>query len=145
MTGIEVTETWWWWSHAAATWAMVGVIWVVQRVIYPLMERQPETGFTAWHQDYMRRLGPVVGPLIALELIGAIWWCWQDPANSWAGLAGVLALVNLLSTALVQVPIHRRLAQGYDRVLIARLVATNWLRTVVWTVRGVILFSCAVI
>jgi hypothetical protein len=38
----------------------------------------------------------------------------------------------------VQGPMHVRLARGYDAELIGRLVATNWLRTIVWTARGVL-------
>jgi hypothetical protein len=143
MTGIEVTETWWWWTHVAASWAMVGLIWVVQRVIYPLMARQPEAGFADWHQDYTRRLGPVVGPLMAVELVGGLGWVWVSSGDGWAWVALAFTGVNWLSTAALQMPIHRRLAQGYDSDLIARLVATNWLRTVSWTARGGLLIYCA--
>jgi hypothetical protein len=50
--------------------------------------------------------------------------------------------VAWLSTAFVQVPLHAALpsAAGDERAaLIARLVASNWLRTAAWTLRGVLL------
>jgi hypothetical protein len=50
------------------------------------------------------------------------------------GLIGV----NWLSTAIVQVPLHRRLEQGFEAGAHGRLVATNWVRTGAWTARGVL-------
>ena len=52
----------------------------------------------------------------------------------WIGLA-VLALI-WVSTFAVQVPLHARLASGFDRAVWHRLVVTNWLRTLAWTVRA---------
>ena len=40
-----------------------------------------------------------------------------------------------MSTALLQVPCHRKLAHGFDSDIVRRLVATNWIRTVCWTLR----------
>jgi hypothetical protein len=54
----------------------------------------------------------------------------------WIGL-GLLAMV-WASTAAVQVPLHGRLSLGLDRAACRRLVITNWIRTLAWTVRGVI-------
>ena len=42
--------------------------------------------------------------------------------------AGLVA-VNWHSTALIQVPLHRRLAGGFDPSAARRLVVTNWWRT----------------
>lgn len=41
-----------------------------------------------------------------------------------------------LSTALLQVPLHRALLPGFDPAKIHRLVRSNWLRTVAWTLRS---------
>jgi hypothetical protein len=54
-----------------------------------------------------------------------------------AGLVGAI----WCSTAFLQVPIHNQLAQGYDAGLVSRLVTTNWIRTVAWTLRsGIVLW-----
>ena len=50
-----------------------------------------------------------------------------------------LVLLNLATTALVQVPLHRRLSAGWDDRAIRTLVASNWVRTAAWTARAVIL------
>jgi len=45
------------------------------------------------------------------------------------------------STWLLQVPAHRRLGAGFDPVWHARLVRGNWLRTALWTFRGVLVLA----
>jgi hypothetical protein len=53
-----------------------------------------------------------------------------------AGLA--LLAVVWLSTALLQVPCHRRLERGFDGAVVRRLVSTNWIRTLAWTLRAML-------
>ena len=89
-------------------------------------------------------MGAVVGPLMMGEMAGAVWWWWQEPASVWAALAFGLVVVNWLSTGLVQVPLHRKLALGYDAGAIRRLVVTNWIRTVAWTARAGLMFGMIV-
>jgi hypothetical protein len=58
------------------------------------------------------------------------------------GLAAVAAL--WASTALVQMPLHASLAAGFDAEAHGRLVASNWVRTVLWTGRsGLVLWLIA--
>jgi hypothetical protein len=49
----------------------------------------------------------------------------------------VLAVV-LGSTVLLQVPQHAALANGHDESRTTRLVRTNWIRTIGWSVRSII-------
>lgn len=51
---------------------------------------------------------------------------------------GFLGLIAL-STALFQVPIHLKLSQHATTALIDKLILTNWIRTISWTIRMVIL------
>jgi hypothetical protein len=39
-------------------------------------------------------------------------------------------------TVVASVPAHRALGDGFDASAHARLVTTNWLRTVAWTAHG---------
>ena len=50
---------------------------------------------------------------------------------------GLLAVI-WLSTALIQVPLHQRLGGGFDAEVHSRLVTSNWIRTVAWTLRGLL-------
>lgn len=125
--------------HAAATLAMVGVIWFVQVVHYPLFELASSRRFGSFAAEHQRRTTLVVAPLMLVELASALLLL-IAPASS-AGrtlsLLGMLLLALIwLSTGLLQVPLHRRLSSGRDARAIGRLVASNWVRTAAWTLRG---------
>jgi hypothetical protein len=51
----------------------------------------------------------------------------------------VLLAAIWLSTFGLQVPLHRRLELGFDDDAHAALVRTNWIRTLAWTARGLLL------
>jgi hypothetical protein len=123
--------------HAAVTFYMVGVIWFVQLVHYPLFHRVGEDGFIAYERSHMQRTGWVVAGPMLMELLLAGMIVWQSAGIlSWVGM--VLVLFIWLTTGVFQVPAHRRLASGFDSRTYRRLVNTNWLRTVAWSARGII-------
>lgn len=127
--------------HAGATLFMVGLIWFVQVVHYPLAGRVGEASFVAYQQAHMARTAWVVGPPMLVELAAAGLLVMYHPAGipgwgPWVGLA-LLAAV-WASTALFQVPLHGALTVGLDTERVARLVGTNWIRTVGWSLRGLL-------
>ena len=134
--------------HVLATLTMFGAIWIVQVVHYPLFSRVGEAGWAAYESAHQARITLVVGPAMVLELVTAVWLVLDRPSvfPAWAVVAGAL-LVGLLwaSTAFVQVPLHSALSGGaFDAEAHARLVATNWIRTAVWTLRaGLVLWLAA--
>mgnify|MGYP000854695034 CR=1 FL=1 len=125
-------------AHVMATWALVGLIWQVQCVQYPLFEKVGRENFTVFHAQHCRRIGWVVGPLMLAEAGSAAVLLWMDLRAGWF-LAG-LPLMALIwaSTALVQVPLHERLVAGFSEDAAARLVRTNWVRTIAWSLRGLL-------
>jgi hypothetical protein len=125
-------------SHMIATSAMCGIIWFVQVVHYPLFRRVGVSRFSNYEAAHSRLTARVVVPLMLIEAITAIGLTAWLPAQplAWLGL-GVLALI-WISTFVVQVPQHRRLAGGFDRSAHRRLVYSNWLRTIGWSMRVVI-------
>ncbi|MFM8998476.1 MAG: hypothetical protein ACKOKE_00030 [Actinomycetota bacterium] len=125
--------------HAASTLAMVGVIWIVQLVQYPGFLEVGASEFRAYHAAHSQRISLIVGPLMAIEGVTALWLLVARPAAIplWAVVAGlVLLAVALGTTMVVSVPLHGTLANGWDAEAIGRLVRTNWIRTVAWTARG---------
>ncbi len=133
-------------THLTATLFMVGVIWFVQIVHYPLFDRVGPSVFTAYSDAHSRLTTYVVGPPMLLELSTGVLLLVFRPANVpaamlWVGLA--LIIVIWLSTAVLQVPRHEILGAGFDAVTHRGLVVTNWIRTVAWTLRGIlILWIC---
>lgn len=123
--------------HAAATLFMVGVIWFVQIVHYPLFSRVGEAGFSDYERHHAQRTTWVVAPPMLVELGTAMTVVWYvGGALAWCGLL-LLALV-WASTGLWQVPAHRRLEGGFDAATHRRLTTTNWVRTAAWSARGII-------
>lgn len=130
-----------------ASWGMVGVIWIVQLVHYPLLARLSVYEPVTAALEHQRRITWVVGPLMAAEGITALVLLVDRPvtmsaASAWA--AAALLAVALLSTVFVQVPLHTRLAQGHDDRVVRSLVSTNWVRTAAWTARALLLAAVLV-
>lgn len=128
-------------SHLFATSGMVGLIWFVQLVHYPLFASVGADGFAEYERSHQHRTSFVVGPLMALEGVTAVWLV-VAPPNETSRLLPLLGLAILgvvqASTVLLQVPQHTALVDGYDAVRVQRLVRTNWVRTVGWSLRAII-------
>ncbi|MEM6327421.1 MAG: hypothetical protein AAF791_09915, partial [Bacteroidota bacterium] len=134
-------------AHLLATLTMVGVIWVVQLVHYPLFSGVGASGWAAYSAEHQWRITLIVGPAMVLELATAVWLVLDRPAAfpAWAVMAGLVAVgVIWVATALFSVPAHNALSVVFDAEAHRRLVATNWLRTLVWTFRaGLVLWLTA--
>ena len=125
----------------AATWAMIGIIWFVQVVHYPLFARVDGPGYRQLMADHTRLTGWVVGPLMLAEAVAAVLIVFQAESTvqslvAWVGV--VLVALIWASTWLLQVPRHRQLAFGFDERSYVALVKTNWIRVVAWSLRGVL-------
>jgi sterol desaturase/sphingolipid hydroxylase (fatty acid hydroxylase superfamily) len=60
-------------ANLAATWFMVGLIWFVQVVHYPLFAAVPAgEPFAAYHRQHVRRTTWVVAPVMLVELVTAV-------------------------------------------------------------------------
>jgi len=126
--------------HAVPTLFLCGLIWFVQVVHYPLYGAVGDAQFVAYEVEHCRRVSWITLPMMLAELGLACWLWWASPPAAAAWTVAGLALVAVVwaSTFLLQVPCHDQLAKGPDRAAMRRLVATNWLRTAAWTLRGVI-------
>jgi hypothetical protein len=128
-------------THAAATLIMVGVIWVIQVVHYPLFSRVGADAFPAYHAAHNVLITWVVLPTMFVELATAALLVVARPVEIALPLALLgLGLVGViwLSTFFLQVPEHARLAAGFDAAAHRLLVNGNWLRTAAWSVRGLL-------
>lgn len=135
-------------AQFAATWTMVGIIWFVQVVHYPLFSRVDGPGSGSYAVENQRRTSWVVGPPMAVEGVTALWLVASPPDGVGRALPvvglGLLALV-LGSTVLLQVPAHARLTDGHEPSTVRRLVVGNWVRTFGWTARGALVAAMVVL
>ena len=124
-----------------STLAMVGIIWFVQVVHYPLFELVGNRGFANYEQAHQFRTTLVVAPLMLTEAATAVASLWLRPEGVSPALAvgGVLLLAIIwFTTYACQVPAHTQLAKTFDTATHRWLVASNWIRTAAWTARGVV-------
>lgn len=135
MTSVLVLST-------IAAWAMVGLIWLIQIVHYPMLAQFSQSVPIEAATYHSRRITPVVGPFMAIEGVTALALMAAQPSGvSWVltWLAAALLGVALLSTVVFSVPQHSALARGHDADAAHRLIRTNWYRTIAWTARACIL------
>lgn len=127
--------------HAAATWFMVGLIWTIQSVHYPLFARVGAADLTGYENEHTFRMLRLLAVPAGVEIATGAALVWTRPPG--VGLvpvliAGVFLVVIWTITAFVQVPLHRRLGDQPDHSVVSQLVRSNWLRTGLWTVRGML-------
>jgi hypothetical protein len=121
---------------------LTGLIWTIQIVHYPGFMGVGTQDFLAYQHQHMRTISYVVVPLMVSELAVTVFLLFRTPAFCTKEMYAAAAMVGIIwiTTMFVSSPLHGKLAsQGYDAELIRRLVATNWIRTVAWTIRTGIL------
>ena len=127
--------------HVWATLLITGVIWFLQIVHYPLLQHVTRDGFSHYVYKHSQRAGCVIAPLMFLETLTAVLLLWWAPAEIppevvWLGLG--LIVVILAVTTFLQVPQLEKLTYGFKEEAFSALVRNHWLRTVVWTLRSLL-------
>ena len=130
--------TWLFSIHLAVTWMLVGLIWVVQILVYPQFRRVAPAEFRDYHFAHCFRIGLIVGPLLFEEAATAAWLLYAGRQSLPFIISTVLIPLSWLTTAVFQARVHTRLGRGFDAPLIHRLILTNWIRTLAWTARGIL-------
>jgi hypothetical protein len=128
-------------AQCGSTWFMVGITWFAQIVHYPLMKCVGRDEFVGYELQNTQRTGWVVGPAILVEGLTAVAVLLRPPRGvlpfqTWVGFG--LLVVIWLSTFFLQVPKHNQLTRGFDDQVQRTLVATNWIRTIAWSLRGLL-------
>ncbi len=120
---------------------MTGVIWLVQLVYYPSPRAWREEHFVEWERRNTRRTGLVVGPAMLVEALSlaVLLFMTSGSRRSWLIVSAVLLALIWLSTLLIQAPCHARLERERRGGDVELLISTNWLRTLLWSLRLLIL------
>ena len=114
---------------------------MIQIVHYPLFSKVGDEQFKLYSHEHQRLITYVVLPLMFVEIITSFWLWSARPARvgDTLVLVGIaLVLIIWASTFLLQVPQHAKLTDGFDATVHQRLVMGNWIRTVAWTTRGIL-------
>ena len=127
--------------HTFATLMMCGVIWIIQWLHYPLFAEVGAEAFHTYEVLHRTWISQLVGPLMLLELGTGILCYFRKPlvVPRRQPLLGLLLLAILWgSTFFIQVPLHNAITQNFDLAAINSLVLSNWIRTVAWSLRALL-------
>jgi hypothetical protein len=125
-----------------ATWMMVGVIWFVQIVHYPLLAVVSiESASSVAVQHQQRTAWVVMIPMTVegFSTLALLKWVPEGVAWWLPWVNALFLAVALGCTVFLSVPRHERMASNPTPSLGRELVLTNWPRTIAWTARGIIL------
>jgi hypothetical protein len=118
--------------HDACVIWMCGIIWVVQLLLYPNFRSVPEAEFTLHHAAHSFRISLLVWPMF-VELLICV-WIMTTPARSFGWVIELLGILLIFgATAFLSIPEHHLLGSGKNLEAIERLIRTNWIRTLTWT------------
>ncbi len=127
--------------NLASTWGMVGLIWIVQLVHYPMFASLDSEQFSKHMDEHQRMISLVVLPLMLAELLsGVALWIYRPTGVPSSLVLTGLALLTIAwaSTFFIQVPQHTKLLEGYDADVCQKLVLWNWGRSLAWSLRGLL-------
>ncbi|MFT7616681.1 MAG: putative membrane protein [Planctomycetota bacterium] len=136
--------------HCGTTLYLTGLIWTIQLVHYPTFRWVDPERFVEFEEFHTRAMCWVVIPAMVIELITGIALVWIVPrvdVSFWTPFVYanlILVVLVWLSTFFLSVPLHETLSQQRDAAKIDKLVKTNWLRTVFWTLKMLLLFAVLV-
>lgn len=128
-------------ANTTATLVMVGVIWFVQHVHYPLLATATVDQASHVAIEHQRRTGHVVALPMAVEGVSTLALLVSRPDDVWIvwpWLGAVFLAIALGSTVLLSVPLHARMASDPCADTGHKLVVTNWPRTAAWSLRGIV-------
>jgi formate hydrogenlyase subunit 4 len=123
--------------------AIFGIIWLVQLLQYPgflYVDRKNFKQAMTHHQD---RISIVILPLMLSELFLGVWLVFNSYSVAHL-ITLILILLIWVLTFTVQVPIHKNfLKEGFNEERIKYLVKSNWSRTILWTIKLLIILGTA--
>jgi len=131
-------------GHLIFTSIMTGVIWVIQIVHYPSFHFIEKELYTAFQKFHMNKISIIVIPIMLAELITGIMLFLDKSSKSPFLTISIIILVLIwLITGVFFTKAHNELIAGYQELVVNQLVAMNWIRTLLWTLR-LLLLTCFV-
>ncbi len=119
---------------------MTAVIWLVQVLVYPNFRLVADSDFKAFHKRHCDRISFLVGPMIAEPFFVAMVVLEGERNFEWIFHAISIGLI-LAATAILSAPTHSLLANGKNEYSINRLIRSNWIRTILWSIQLILILA----
>ena len=131
-------------GHLIFTSIMTGVIWVIQIVHYPSFHFMEKELYTAFQKFHMNKISIIVIPIMLAELItGMMLFLDKSSKSPFLIISFVILVLIWLITGVFFSKAHNELMTGYQELVVNQLVVMNWIRTLLWTLR-LLLLTCFV-
>ena len=129
--------------HLAATLFMVGLIWTIHYVHYPLFAYVGESTYASFQAAHVERIGKLLFVpwltegvtllgILALAFLGG-----HKALRIPSVINGLAMAVVLVISGFWSAPTHAKLADGFDTSIHDQLMTVNLIRTLAWTVCGI--------
>ncbi len=126
-------------ANLITSFLLCGLIWTVQLVHYPMFHRFEKESFEEHIKFHGFRISLIVVPLMVIELVSSFSLAFFVSSDNVLHLIGFfIVLLIWLVTFFVQVPLHSKLTMGYSAETVNKLVSTNFIRTVLWSIKAII-------
>lgn len=126
-------------SHYIVSFILLGLIWTIQLVHYPSFVYVSSERFIDFEKMHTFKISLVVMPLMIIELITALSMLYLNSMNVPSMAYTAIIVFIWLSTFTFSVPCHKKLYLGKDIKIIKKLISTNWIRTILWSIKASLL------
>ena len=122
---------------------MVGLIWTIHYVHYPLFAYVGESTYVSFQAEHVARIGKLLFvPWLTegITLLGILALAFLGGRKDWrvpAVINGAAMAVVLVISGFWSAPAHAKLADGFDKSVHDQLMTVNLIRTLAWSVCGV--------
>ena len=133
-------------AHLASTLFMMGLIWTIHVVHYPLFAHVGDSTYVAFQSEHVNRIGKLLFlPWLTegLTLLGILILAFLGNNRTLrlpVFLNGVGMAIALVISGFWSAPAHGDLANGFDVAVHDRLMTANLVRSLAWALCGI----CAV-
>ena len=118
---------------------MVGVIWVIQLVHYPSFHFIDKDIYDSFQKFHMNKISIIVVPVMILELATGVLLLIGNSKNILIIISFCMLILIWGITGLFFSDVHGKLISGYNELIVNKLVSMNWIRTVLWTFKMILL------
>jgi len=121
---------------------MVGLIWTIHVVHYPLFAEVGDATYVAFQSAHVDRIGKLLFvPWLTegITLLALLWLAFiagRRELRTPVMIGAIAMAMVLVISGFWSAPAHGELMDGFDTAVHDRLMTANLIRTLAWTVRG---------
>ena len=117
---------------------LIGILIITQIISYPSLLSIDNSYFEKYHKNYVNKISYVVIPFMLIELFSLLFLTYH--ISDLFMIKSLLILMTIwLFTFICIIPLHNSLSNKRSVDIINSLINYNWFRTILWTIKLVII------